>query len=213
MKGFFNGAVPPAHNILLIESGSQNIFERALQGIRQAFPEARLHLVTCWPDMPPGPFASLYRVHDYPSRGDKLRLLRSFRRNPADVLVIVCSKEPVMYAWKMLALLLVPAKTLIVNENGDFFWLDWLNRRTLRRFLQSRWIIIRKEFLLTVLRALVFPFTILYLLLNAAFLYVRRWRRLLWWKIRGGPSAATRPSPSAAVAAPHAASSSAPKKH
>ena len=90
-----------------------------------------------------------------------------------------------MYSWKMLALLLVPAKTLIINENGDFFWFDWQNRGKLRQFMQSRWVIIRKEFLLTMLRALAFPFTVLFLLATAARLYARRWRRMLLWKIRG----------------------------
>jgi len=188
MKGFFQDAVPPARDILLFESGSQDIFARALGAIRQSFPQARLHLVTCWPDSPPGPFASLHHVRDYRGTGDKLRLLASFRKNPADILVVVCSKEPVMYAWKMLALLAVPSKTLIINENGDYFWLDWHNRRTLRRFMQSRWVIVRKEFLLTGLRAIAFPFTLLFLLANAAFLYSRRWRRLLLWKIRGKPT-------------------------
>ena len=100
-----------------------------------------------------------------------------------------------MFSWKVLALLLVPAKTLIINENGDFFWFDWQNRRTLRQFLQSRWGVFRQEFLLTILRGLAFPFTILFLLANASWLYARRWRRLLLWKIRGGNSDRRRPRP------------------
>jgi hypothetical protein len=188
MKGFFDDAVPSGHSVLVIESGSQHILARASNGLRQAFPEARLSLLTCWPDTPPGPFARVMQARDYPGTGAKLRLLASFRKQPSDVLAVVCSKEPIMYSWKMMALLIVPAKTLIINENGDFFWLDWNNRRTLRSFLQSRWVIIRKEFLLTVLRALAFPFTVLYLLATAAWLYARRWRRLLWWRIRGAPS-------------------------
>ena len=185
MNGFFHDEVPPPLDILLIESGSQEIFRRGLESIRRSFPEARLHLLTCWPDPPPGPLASLHRVQDHASRRDKLRLLRSFRKEPSDALAILCSKEPVMYTWKLLALLVVPAKTLIINENGDYFWFDWQNRGALRQFLQSRWTIIRKEFFLTMLRALVFPFTVLFLLANAARLYSRRWRRLLLWKIRG----------------------------
>ena len=185
MNGFFHDEVPPPLDILLIESGSQEIFRRGLESIRRSFPEARLHLLTCWPDPPPGPLASLHRVRDYASRWDKLRLLHSLRQQPSDVLAILCSKEPVMYSWKMLALLLVPAKTLIINENGDFFWFDWHNRSKLRQFMQSRWVIIRKEFFLTMLRALAFPFTVLFLLANAARLYARRWRRMLLWKIRG----------------------------
>ncbi|MBI3933221.1 MAG: hypothetical protein HY316_00925 [Acidobacteria bacterium] len=195
MNGFFRNAVPPARDILLIESGSQDIFRRALEGIRRLFPEARLHLLTCWPDPPPGRFASLHRVRDYASRRDKLRLLHSFRIRPTDVLGILCSKEPVMYSWKMMALLLVPAKTLIINENGDFFWFDWNNRGALRQFLQSRWTIIRKGVLFTTLRAAAFPFALLYLLANAALLYSRRWRRLLLWKIRGDGGKPGRPTP------------------
>ena len=185
MKYFLHSAVPPTQDILLLESGSQDIFRRGLANIRRTFPEARLHLLTCWPDPPPGPLASLHRVRDYASRRDKLRLLRSFRRQPYRVMAILCSKEPVMYTWKLLALLIIPAKTLIVNENGDFFWLDWHNRRALRTFLQSRWGIVRHEVPLTILRALVFPFTVLYLLANAGRLYLRRWRRLLLWRLRG----------------------------
>jgi hypothetical protein len=185
MKGLLRKAVPPARNILLIESGSQDIFRRALEGIRRSFPEARLHLLTCWPDAPPGPFASRYVASDYPSNGSKVGLLRSLRRKPPDIMAVLCSKEPVMYSWKMLALLMVPAKTLIINENGDFFWLDWNNRRALRSFMQSRWGIVRTGVALTALRALAFPFTVLYLLATALWLYCRRWRRLLLWKIRG----------------------------
>lgn len=185
MIGFFQSAVPPARDILLIESGSQDIFRRGLAGIRRTFPEARLHLLTCWPDPPPGPLTSLHRVRDYTSRRDKLRLLRSLRKQPSDVLAVLCSKEPVMFSWKMLAILLIPAKTLIINENGDFFWFDWQSRGALRQFLQSRWGLLSHEFLLTLLRAFAFPFTILFLLANAAWLYSRRWRRLLLWKLRG----------------------------
>lgn len=184
MKGFFQDAVPAARDILLIESGSQHIFRFGLESIRRSFPEARLHLLTCWSDPPPGPLSSIYQVRDYASRGDKLRLLRYFRRHPADVLAVLCSKEPVMYSWKMLALMMIPAKPLIINENGDFFWLDWHNRRTLRLFLQSRWGIFSREALRTLLLAMAFPFTILFLLANAAWLFARRWRRLLLWRIR-----------------------------
>jgi hypothetical protein len=199
MKGFFQDGAPQPGDILLFESGSPPILRHALGGIRRMFPEARMHLCTCWPDPPPEGTASVFHVTEYASRRHKLRLLGSFRRAHYDVLVIVCSREPIMYAWKMLALLLVPAKTLIVNENGDFFWLDWQNRRSLRLFLATRWVIVRKEFLLTVLRAIVFPFTLLLLIANAAFLYARRWRRLLLWKIRAWSAPDARPSESASA--------------
>jgi hypothetical protein len=192
VKGFFNDAVPSARSVLVIESGSQHILSRALPQMCTAFPEARLDLLTCWPGAAHSAPIQVRQASDFPGNAAKLRLLSSYRNRPPDVLAVVCSKEPIMYSWKMMALLLVPAKTLIINENGDFFWLDWNNRRTLRSFLQSRWVIIRKEFLLTALRTLVFPLTVLYLLATATWIYARRWRRLLWWRITGPPQTRTR---------------------
>ncbi|HWP83950.1 MAG TPA: hypothetical protein VNN17_02065 [Terriglobia bacterium] len=180
------GAVPPARDILLVESGSPQAFRQGLVNIRQSFPETRLQLLTCWPEPAQNVFSSIYRVQEYASRREKLALLFSLRKNPPDVLGILCSNDPIMYSWKLLATLVLPAKVLIINENGDFFWLDWQNRKALRRFLQSRWVIIRKEFLLTLLRGMVFPLTFLYLLLHAGWLYLRRWRRLALWRIQGG---------------------------
>ena len=157
---------------------------RALRGIRQILPGARYHLLTCWPDPPGGLFASVFRASDYPSGWEKIRLLISLARRKWRVLAILCTGESVLWRWKMLALALLPAKVLVVNENSDFFWLDWANRRTLRRFLAIRWGVNRDEILSTVLRGLVFPLTLLFLILTALFLYSRRWRRLLVWKLR-----------------------------
>ena len=99
----------------------------------------------------------------------------------------------------MLALGLFPAKVLIVNENADFFWLDWDNRRTLRRFLAIRWGVNRDEVLSTALRALVFPLTLLFLIFTALFLYFRRWRRLLLWKLRPRPAKTPRETETASA--------------
>lgn len=196
MKYFFRHKTPAARGVLLMESGSPEVSRRALEGIRQIFPQARFHLCTCWPDPVPGQFASVYRVTDYPSLWGKLRLLLSFRKNRWDVLAILCTGEPVMWPWKTVALFLLPAKVLIVNENADFFWLDWKNRKTLRRFLAIRWGVNQKEFLFTILRALVFPITLLFLLATTGFLYARRWRRLTIWKIRERLAPKPQPSPS-----------------
>jgi hypothetical protein len=186
MTGFFQTAASKTDDILLIESGSQEVFRRGLANIRRTLPRARLHLLTCWPEHPPGPFERIHQVQDYASRRDKLRLLRSLRKGPPDAVAVLCSKEPVMASWKILAVIVLPSKALIINENGDFFWFDWQNLRALRQFLETRWTILGKDFLLTALRAVVFPFTVLFLLANALWLYMRRWRRLLLGMIRGG---------------------------
>ena len=201
MKYFFRRKFPGAADVLLIESGSPEVARRALGGIRQIFPRARYHLLTCWSDPPTGLFASILRASDYPSGWEKVRLLVSLARRKWRVLAILCTGESVLWRWKMLALALLPAKVLIVNENADFFWLDWANRRTLRRFLAIRWGVNRDEILSTALRAMVFPLTLLFLILTALFLYSRRWRRLLLWRLHPN-SARTARTPKAASSWP-----------
>jgi hypothetical protein len=164
---------------------------RVVDKVRKIFPKARYHLLTCWPETtnaprfpPAGPYHSLFRASDYPTSLDKIRLLIALARRRWRVLVILCTGETVLWRWKMLALAMFPSKVLIANENADFFWLDWAHRRNLRQFIAVRGGVNRDEIAATVLRALVFPFTLVFLLLTALYLYTRRWRRLLLWKLR-----------------------------
>src|SRR5262249_49862777 len=106
---------------------------------------------------------------------------------------ILCTGEPIMFYWKMLAAILLPSKVLVINENADYFWLDVGHRKNLRQLLGDRWGVNLEEVFWTLLRAIVFPATLLILLLTAFFLYARRWWRLLSWKIGGLPSEQFRP--------------------
>jgi len=188
MKYVLKRKIPEASDILLMESGSPEVARRALESIRRTFPDARYHLCTCQPVSVSEGFSSVLRVSDYSTPRRKLGLLFSLRRKPWQILAILCTGEPIMWYWKMLAVFLLPLKVLVVNENADYFWLDIGHRQNLRRFLSDRWGVNLEALLLTSLRALLFPLTILYLILNASFLYLRRARRLLLWKITGPPS-------------------------
>ena len=190
MKYFFRRKFPGADDVLLIESGSPEVARRALGRIRALFPNARYHLLTCWPDTPASPYRNVFRAADYPTGWEKLRLLLSLARRKWRVLAILCTGEPVLWRWKMLALALFPSKVLIVNENADFFWVDWAHRRHVRQFLAIRWGVNRDEITATALRALVFPLTLLFLILTALYLYARRWRRLLVWRLRSSGASA-----------------------
>lgn len=183
MKYFFRRKVPQARDILVIESGSPEVVQRVLGSIRAIFPNARYYLLTCRPDPSPGSFATVFHTSDYPSWGNKLRLLLTFRRKKWEVMVILCTGERLLWRWKISALLLVPAKVLIVNEHADFFWLHWENWRTLRKLLAVRWGLNLDELFSAILRILVFPFIVLFLLSTAVFLYMRRWRRLAAWRL------------------------------
>jgi len=167
-----------------MESGSPDVAQRALEGIRKIFPRARYHLCTCQPVSSAATFSSVFQVTDYPTGWEKLGLLFSFWRKRWEVLVILCTGEPLLWRWKILALAVLPAKVIIVNEHADFFWLDWENLATLRRLMGIRWGVNLDELLFTLLRAVAFPFTLLLLLATAGFLYMRRARRLFFWKVR-----------------------------
>ena len=199
MKYFFSARVPAPTDILVLESGPREVAAQALRGIRAMFPQARYHLCTCWPETPQENFATICRVADFPSGRDKLRLLWSFRRQRWPLLVVLCTDSPILWRWKALALLLQPAKVLIVNENADFFWLQWGNRGILRQLLRTRWGLPTGALFRTTLAALLFPVTFLVLVATAAVYYARRWRRLLLWKIQAGRAPRSQQPQSAAL--------------
>ena len=202
MKYFFSPRVPAPTDILVLESGPREVAAKALQGIRAMFPRARYHLCTCWLEAPQETFTTIYRVADFSSGRDKLRLLWSFRCKRWPVLVVLCTDSSILWRWKVLALLLQPAKVLIVNENADFFWLQWANRGILRQLLRTRWGLPTGALFRTTLAALVFPATFLVLAATAAVYYARRWRRLLIWKIQAGRAPRTVQPQSAALFSP-----------
>jgi hypothetical protein len=193
MRYFFRRKIPAASDILMIESGSPEVARRALERIRNLFPGARYHLCTCQADAPNASYTSVYRAADYPTAWKKLGLLSSFCRRGWNILVILCTGEPILLRWKIMALAMLPSKVLIVNEHADFFWLDWENRRTLRKLASIRWGVNLEEFFATLLRAIVFPITLLILLVTAGLLYSRRGWRLLMRRINRGAPASGKP--------------------
>ena len=87
---------------------------------------------------------------------------------------IVCSGELVMTKWKWVLALRIPAKIFIINENGDYFWLDRVHLGTLRRFVLFRSGLAGAGAVRTLARLISFPFTLLYLLLYATTVHARR---------------------------------------
>jgi hypothetical protein len=91
---------------------------------------------------------------------------------------IVCSAEPIMTKWKWALAARLPAKIFVINENGDYFWLD---RGSLARHPILRAVSRRAHRLggrAHAGRLLAFPFTLAYLLLYASIVHIRRaWRK------------------------------------
>lgn len=198
MRYFLRGRIPDAQRVLLVESGSRWVLEKAYARMRSIFPGARFDLCTCFSGEPaPGGFENVYRVTDAPGTVAKVKMLLAMRRSRAPIAALVFSREPILLPWKLALMALLPAKLLVVNENGDFFWLDWRNRTVLKQFMGSRMGVDGLELLRTVSRVLVFPLVFVFLALGALAAYSRRWLRLLGWSLSGN-RAATPGSPTRA---------------
>ena len=73
---------------------------------------------------------------------------------------------------------LKPEDIFILNENGDYFWINRKNARAMRGFVLVRMGLSGAGAARTFLRLLAFPFAVLYLLLYAAAVHLRRKLRL-----------------------------------
>lgn len=177
MRYFLTGRQPPAGGILLVESGSRAVIEGVLPGLRRTWGEGvPIDLVTCFA-APPRGFAEdarLYRVADYRGREGRRRLYRELLSNRYALAGIVCSGEPLMTKWKWALALRLPAKVFVINENGDYFWLDRKHVGAIRRFVMFRAGLAGAGAVRTLASFAAFPFTLGYLLLYATTVHARR---------------------------------------
>ena len=152
---------------------------KGLPGLRRTWGgEIPIDLVSCYASLPQGFEAEttrVYRVGDYRGREGRRKLYRELAPKRYSLMGIVCSGEPIMTKWKWALAARVPAKVFVINENGDYFWLDRLASEAHPAVCavcaqdwrgparSARW------------RSVVsFPFTLLYLLLYATAVHTRR---------------------------------------
>ena len=178
MRYFLTGRLPEVHSILLVESGTRGLVEGLIGGLRQAWgDQIPIDLVTCYATLPKGfePHNTrVYRVGDYRGRAARGRLYRELAGNRYSLVGIICSGEVVMAKWKWAIGLRIPAKIFIINENGDYFWLDRTHLKTIRQFVLLRAGLAGSGAVRTLVRVFSFPFTLLYLLLYASVVHTRR---------------------------------------
>jgi hypothetical protein len=181
MRYFFSRRVPPFARVLLVESGSRRLLDKLLPHFYEAYdPAMELDVLTCFASDPP-PFLAgrgrVFRVQDY--AGDRGRLVGELRARRYSVMGIICSGEPMLAKYKWALAGMLPVKLLVINENGDYFWVDRGNLRTMRRFMAHRAGFSGAGLGRTLARFLIFPFTLAYLLLFAAGIHIRRQLRRL----------------------------------
>ena len=182
MRYFFRRRVPSFSRILLVESGSRHILESVLRGLYDAHPDMRADLVTCYAGEPHNfrtDRGGAYYVTDYPNRGERKKLYRILAENRYTIIAIICSDEPLMTKWKWVIAARLPAKVLVVNENADYFWLDWGHLSYIGHFILFRAGLTGAGAVRTLARLAVFPFALLYLVLYASTVHLRRKLRAL----------------------------------
>jgi hypothetical protein len=166
--------VPEPSRILLVESGSRRVTDMVMPSLRAQFGgNIPIDLVTCFADAPAG-MANIYNVNDYRGRKRSVALVRELRAKGYAVAGIICSDELFLNRWKWVLAAALPAKFLVVNENGDYFWLDRGHWPNVRQFVKHRAGFSDAGIVRAAARVAAFPFTLSYLLLYAAAVHLRR---------------------------------------
>jgi hypothetical protein len=174
---FLSKRVPEFSRVLLVESGSRQLFETFLGGLYDSHPGVRADLVTCYAG-PPDHFrqecGEVFNVNGYREAAARRKLAADLSANSYSVAVIICSGEPIMTKWKWVIAARVPAKLLVLNENGDYFFADRGNLAIIRHFMLVRAGLTDGGAVRVIGRLLMFPFTLLYLALYALLAHLRR---------------------------------------
>jgi hypothetical protein len=134
-------------------------------------------LVTCYADVPKNfrqDQGAVYRVTDYPPGVARQRFYKELGGNGYSIVGIICSAEPIMTKWKWMLAARLPGKVLVLNENGDYFWMDRGHLATMRYFVLYRAGLTGSGAVRTLARVVLFPFSLLYLILYALTAHFRR---------------------------------------
>jgi len=168
--------------VLLVESGSRELFEKLLPIFYRNYPEMTCDLVTCYGSVPKTfrpEQGVVYRVNDYPDSRSRQRLYGDLGNNSYAIVGIICSAEPIMTKWKWSLAARLPGKVFVVNENGDYFWIDHGHLANIRYFILYRAGLTGSGAVRTLTRVILFPFSLLYLIMYALTVHLRRSLRAL----------------------------------
>jgi|HubBroStandDraft_1064217.scaffolds.fasta_scaffold253805_2 hypothetical protein len=181
MRWVVSQRTPTGARILLIESGSRSIIEGVIAHLHSGWGEGMpIDLVTCYAGLPAGleAAARVFRVADFSTPERRRDLVRELRGRDYAYAGMICAAEPIMSKWKWWLAAKMPAKFFVINENGDYFWLNRKNAKAMLTFILFRLGLSGAGASRTLGRLLVFPFSVLYLLLYAGVAHLRRFIRL-----------------------------------
>ena len=142
-------------------------------------PDVEIDLVTCYAGEPAGLSGRVFNVNGYGGPAGRNALWADLAQRQYRAAGVVCSAEPILTKWKWWLGAKLPAKLFIINENGDYFWLDYWHRRQLRKFVGVRLGLTGAAAVPALVRLVCFPVTFTYLLLYAGTVHLKRRIRLL----------------------------------
>jgi hypothetical protein len=175
LRYFLSRHIPTFTRVLLVESGSRGIFDRLIPRLIEAHGEdIEIDLVTCHTETPEGFRGQVYRVQDYTTSAARGRLYRELSGRQYVATGILCSNEAIMTKWKWMLAARLPAKVFVINEHADFLWLDRAHFGQITRMARIRSGFTGASISPSVLRVLVLPFSLVYLLIFAAVVHTKR---------------------------------------
>lgn len=177
MRRFISKSIPPFSRVLLVESGSRHLIENLLPILYQTHPGMICDLATCYAGAPKTfrpEQGAIYRVTDYPDSPSRQRLYGELARKGYVIVGIICSAEPIMTKWKWVLAARLPGKVFVLNENGDYFWIDRGHITNINHFVLFRAGLTGSGAVRTIARVVLFPFALLYLILYAMMVHFRR---------------------------------------
>lgn len=180
MRYFLSPAIPPFSRVLLVESGRRELLENLLAALNRLHPDMQADVATCYAGVPKNlrtDRGQIYRVNDYPGPELRKKLYNQLAANRYTIVGIICSAEPIMTKWKWALAARLPGKVLVLNENGDYFWLDRRHWSSIQHFVLFRAGLTGSGAVRTLARLVLFPFTLLYLILYAGAVHFRRMLR------------------------------------
>jgi hypothetical protein len=180
LRHFFRRHTPEFTKVLLVESGSRHLFDQLIPLLYKIHgEELEIDLVTCYAGEPTGFRGTVYRVTDYPGPAARKELYAELKARRYPLMGVICAAEPIMTKWKWVLAARLPAKVFIINENADYFWLDWGHLRAIAHFVLFRGGLTGASAVPALARLLFFPVTLVYLLLYAGAVHFRRRIRML----------------------------------
>jgi hypothetical protein len=180
LRHFFDPHIPACSRILLIESGSRRLIERLIPYLRDLFgQDVEMDLVTCYAGEPAGFRGRVFNINDYGGAPGRTALWADLAQRQYSVAGVICAAEPIMTKWKWWLAAKLPSKIFIINENGDYFWLDRGHFRQLRQFVAYRLGLTGSAAVPALVRLVCFPVTLAWLLLYAGTVHLRRRLRQL----------------------------------